>query len=375
MRARELGIKLLGTPGPLNAITDVPGLTVGMVTLNHNDCGANEAVRTGVTAILPLGRDGITRSVAAGIYSLNGNGEMTGSHWINETGALSGPVMITNTHAVGTVHRGVVDWMAANEPMKASEWLLPVVAETWDGYLNSINLPSVVTADAGRAIDAATSGPVPEGSVGGGTGMNCYGFKGGSGTSSRQVSLGGQTYTVAAFLQCNFGDRHELTITGVPMNDLDVPYPMGEQDWILRDRSTPVPPIPGGAGSVIAVVATDAPMTPHQTSALARRVPLGLARTGTTGGHFSGDIFLGFSTANPGELDSGFSLIDKEQVTLRSLEFVPWNWMDEFYAAVVQCVEESVLNALVNNETMYGRAGSMSPALPLELVMARLNRP
>jgi L-aminopeptidase/D-esterase-like protein len=150
---------------------------------------------------------------------------------------------------------------------------------------------------------------------------------------------------------------------------------MGEQDWIVRDRSTPVPPIPGGAGSVIAVVATDAPMTPHQTSALARRVPLGLARTGTTGGHFSGDIFLGFSTANPGELDSGFSLIDKEQVTLRSLEFVPWNWMDEFYAAVVQCVEESVLNALVNNETMYGRAGSMSPALPLELVMARLNRP
>jgi len=374
MRARDLGISLPGTPGPLNAITDVPGLTVGMVTLNHNDCAENEAVRTGVTAILPLGRDGITQSVAAGIHSLNGNGEMTGSHWINETGALGGPVMITNTHAVGTVHRGVVDWMAANEPVKASEWLLPVVAETWDGYLNSINLPSVTTQHAAIAIDAATSGRVAEGSVGGGTGMNCYGFKGGSGTSSRQVSLGGTTYTVAAFLQCNFGDRHELTIAGVPMGDLDAPYPMGENDWILRDRAVPTAKIPGGAGSVIAIIATDAPMTPHQTSALARRVPLGLARTGTTGGHFSGDIFLAFSTANPGELDSGFPMVEKDQVALKNLSFVPWNWMDEFYAAVVQCVEESVLNALVNNETMHGRAGSMSPALPHDVVIERLAR-
>jgi L-aminopeptidase/D-esterase-like protein len=304
--------------------------------------------------------------VAAGIHSLNGNGEMTGSHWINETGALGGPVMITNTHAVGTVHRGVVDWMAANEPVKASEWLLPVVAETWDGYLNSINLPSVAPHHAGDAIDAAVTGPVTEGSAGGGTGMNCYAFKGGNGTASRLVAMGGETYTVATFLQCNFGDRHELRIDGVHLGDLDVPDPMSDPGWVLADR------VPGGAGSVIALVATDAPLTPHQCQALARRVPLGLARTGTTGGHFSGDIFLAFSTANAGVLDSGFPLVPPERTELRTLELLPWNVMDDFFTAVVQCVEESVVNALVAATTMTGRAGHVSHALPHEQVIARL---
>jgi D-aminopeptidase len=368
MRARDLRIAVTGTPGPMNTITDVPGVQVGMVTLVEDGDRPDQAVRTGVTAVLPLGTAGIGSSVPAGIFSLNGNGEMTGSHWIHETGGLTGPVMVTNTHAVGTVHRGVIDWTARHRPDKAAEWLLPVVAETWDGYLNSINLPSVTTGHAGQAIDAASSGPVAEGSAGGGTGMNCYGFKGGNGTSSRLVPIAGTTYTVAAFLQCNFGDRRELVVTGIPLGDLAVPDPLEDMTWFERDRH------PAGAGSVIAVVATDAPLTPHQCQSLARRVPLGLARTGTTGGHFSGDIFLAFSTANPGALDSGFPDVPADQATLRSLHFVPWNVMDDLFAATVQCVEEAVLNALVNNADMVGRAGHVSPALPHDLLLGRLAR-
>jgi L-aminopeptidase/D-esterase-like protein len=373
MRARDLGIRFDGTPGALNGITDVTGVEVGMVTLVEGGSadGSGPAApvcsRTGVTAILPLGRDGITTSVPSAISSLNGNGEMTGSHWIRETGALTGPVMITNTHAVGTVHRGVIEWMARNRPEHAAEWLLPVVAETWDGYLNSINEPFVLPEHAGEAIDAAASGPVIEGSAGGGTGMNCYGFKGGNGTASRLVELGGETYTVAVFLQANFGDRRELVINGVPMGDLDVPFPMGSSDWLQRDKH-PV----AGAGSVIAVIATDAPMIPQQCEAMARRVPMGLARTGTTGGHFSGDIFLAFSTGNAGALDSGFPSEPAASDRLRSMSLVPWNRMDGFYAATVHAVEEAVLNALVSNTTMVGRSGHMSPALPHDLVVERL---
>jgi L-aminopeptidase/D-esterase-like protein len=369
MRARDLPVRLQGAPGPLNAITDVPGVEVGMVTIVEDDpADPSLAARTGVTAILPLGREGIGTSVPAAIHSLNGNGEMTGSHWINETGALSCPVMITNTHAVGTVHRGVIDWYAENRTALAAEWLLPVVAETWDGYLNSINARHVVPAHAGQAIDSATGGPVAEGSHGGGTGMNCYGFKGGNGTASRVVGLGGDEFTVAVFLQANFGERRELAINGVPMGDLDVPYPMGDDDWLLSDRR-PV----GGAGSVIAVVATDAPMIPQQCAALARRVPLGLARTGTTGGHFSGDVFLAFSTGNAGALDSGFPDAPSSQASLRTMRLVPWNRMDAFYAATVHCVEEAVLNALVCNETMVGRSGHVSHALPHDRVRERLS--
>ena len=369
MRARDLGIRLQGETGPLNAITDVGGIEVGMVSLIEDTGDPAVAIRTGVTAVLPLGRSGITTSVPAAIHSLNGNGEMTGSHWIRETGALTGPVMLTNTHAVGTIHRGVIDWMAKHRPDRAAEWLLPVVAETWDGYLNSINEPSIVTAHAGEAIDRARSGPIQEGSCGGGTGMNCYGFKGGSGTSSRVVEFAARTYTVGVFVQANFGDRHELSVTGVPMGDLDIPYPMGEPDWFRADQATAR--IPGGAGSVIAIVATDAPLIPGQCEALARRVPLGLARTGTTGGHFSGDIFLAFSTGNAGALDSGFP---GDGESLRSMDMVPWNRMDRFYASVVQCVEEAVLNALVCNDTMTGRSGHLSPALPHDMVVERLGR-
>lgn len=373
MRARDLGIPFDGATGPLNAITDVPGLEVGMVTLIEGDgelVPDRGPVRTGVTAILPVGAANTSSAIPAAIYSLNGNGEMTGSHWIKETGGLTGPVMITNTHAVGTVHRGVIEWTKKHHSEAAMEWLLPVVAETWDGYLNDINGPHVKVEHAVQAIEAAASGPVAEGSFGGGTGMNCYGFKGGNGTSSRTVPFGGKDYTVGVFLQANFGDRKELRIAGVPLGDLDVPNPMESDTWVDRDRSRVAP---GGAGSVIVVVATDAPLLPGQCEALARRVPLGLARTGTAGGHFSGDIFLAFSTAQPGPLSSGFPTESRHAAKLQSLDFVPWNYMDAFYTAVVQSVEEAVINALINNETMIGRDGNISYALPHDEVKARLN--
>lgn len=368
MRAREIGIHVAGEPGALNAITDVPGVQVGMVTLIEDLAESDAACRTGVTAILPLGREGIGTSVSAGIHALNGNGEMTGSHWIAETGALTGPVMITNTHAVGTIHRGVIDWTSAHRPDLAMEWLLPVVAETWDGYLNSINEEYLRPHHAGQAIDRATGGPVAEGSHGGGTGMNCYGFKGGNGTASRVVPFADRRYTVGAFVQANFGARHELTIQGLPMGDLDVPDPLSG-DWFAHDRVRRSATAPPGAGSVIAVIATDAPLLPLQCQALVRRVPLGLARTGTTGSHFSGDLFLGFSTGNAGALDSGFPHGPER---LSQLTCVPWNHLDRFFTAVVQSIEEAVLNALVNNNDMHGRSQHFSPALPVDQVQQRL---
>ncbi|MBO1334494.1 P1 family peptidase [Streptomyces sp. VRA16 Mangrove soil] len=348
-RARGLGIPLDGTPGEWNAITDVPGVEVGHVTLIEGD-----DVRTGVTALLPRGRDGVGSACAAGWYSLNGNGEMTGTTWIEESGALSLPVALTNTHAVGTVHRGVIDWVAERHPGVAAQWLLPVVAETWDGYLNDINGPHVRTEHGVAALDAAATGPLAEGCVGGGTGMNCYGFKGGSGTASRIVTHGPDRYTVGALVQANFGQRRELTVAGVPMGrELLDDDPMGTGSRV-----------PSGAGSVIVVVATDAPLLPGQCKALARRVPIGLGRTGTSGGHFSGDIFLAFSTANEGALNSTFPKGEATADTYDRMRFVPWGRMDPFYEAVVQAVEEAVLNALCAADAMTGRNGHRMPALP-----------
>ncbi|GAA2413835.1 P1 family peptidase [Nonomuraea africana] len=355
MRARDLPITLDGRPGRWNAITDVPGVEVGYVTLTES------GARTGVTAILPRGRAAVGVPCAAASHSFNGNGEMTGTTWIEEIGALTLPVMITNTHAVGTVHRGVVDWVADRHPALAAQWLLPVVAETWDGYLNDINAPHVRLEHAAQAIEAAATGPVAEGNVGGGTGMNCYAYKGGSGTASRLVEHGSDTYTVGVFAQANFGSRHELTIAGhrVGHRLLD-DNPMETTNWFA----------PSGAGSVIVVVATDAPLLPGQCKSLARRVPMGLARTGTTGSHFSGDIFLAFSTANEGALTSGFTVADDYQ----SLRFVPWGRMDPYYTAVVQAVEEAVLNALMGAEEMTGRNGHRSPALPVATLIELLEQ-
>lgn len=349
-RARDLGIGLQGVPGRWNAITDVPGVQVGYETLIAGP------VRTGVTAILPLGREHVGRSCPAGWHSLNGNGEMTGTAWLDEAGALSLPVGITNTHAVGPVHRGIIDWSIGVHPDLAARWHLPVVAETWDGYLNDINGPHVTPQAAIRALDSAASGPVAEGSVGGGTGMNCYGFKGGTGTASRAVRIGSRRYTVGTLTQANFGSRRELVIAGRRAGEaLADDNPMEETDWLA----------PPGAGSCITVVATDAPLLPGQCKALARRVPLGLARTGTTGSHFSGDLFLAFSATNIGMLDSSIDTLAGTG-TLPSLEFVPWGLLDPLYEAVVQCVEESVLNVLVAARTMVGRDGHRSPGFPVE---------
>ena len=284
-RARSLGIPFGGSPGRWNAITDVPGLQVGYTTLIQGD-----SVRTGVTAIHPRGSAGAADPVAAGFFSQNGNGEMTGVSWIGESGSFSGPVAITNTHAVGVAHAAVIAWTVKHHPRLAEAWLLPVAAETWDGYLNDINGQHVTQQACVDALEAAEPGPVEEGSVGGGTGMNCYQFKGGSGTASRIVDYAGTAFTVGVFVQANFGSREELTIAGRPAGQLLADdNPMAEYFAM-----------PAGGGSVIAVVATDAPLLPHQCTALARRVTLGLARTGTTGSHFSGDLFLAFSTASPG---------------------------------------------------------------------------
>jgi D-aminopeptidase len=363
-RARGLGIGLPGEPGPLNAVTDVTGVEVGVTTLISGD-----TVRTGVTAILPRGRDGVGQPCAAGWYSLNGNGEMTGTTWIEEAGSFNLPVVLSNTHAVGACHTGVISWVNRVNPLLARQWLLPVCAETWDGYLNDINGGHVRPEHVESALDAAASGPVAEGSLGGGTGMNCYEFKGGNGTSSRLVRYGRHTFTVAAFVQANFGSRAELTVAGRHVGpDLLDDNPLSG-DWFEVDLGLKPPP---GAGSVIAIVATDAPLLPGQCKALARRVPLGLARTGTAGSHFSGDIFLAFSTADVPGLASTFPVGPVGDDEFGTITFVPWGRMDELYTAVVQSVEEAVLNALVVNNDMVGRDGHRSPRLPHDRLVALL---
>ena len=353
-RARALGIPFGGTPGRWNAITDVPGVQAGYATLIRGD-----SVRTGVTAIHPRGPDAAGDPVAAGFCSQNGNGEMTGVSWIEESGTFSGPITITNTHAVGVAHAGIVAWTVKHHPQLADAWLLPVAAETWDGYLNDINGHHVTEQTAVDALEAAASGPLEEGSVGGGTGMNCYQFKGGSGTASRLVGYGGTDFAVGVFVQANFGSREELVLAGEPLGALLAgDNPMAEHFAM-----------PAGAGSVIAIVATDAPLLPHQCQALARRVTLGLARTGTAGSHFSGDLFLAFSTANPGGITPGVTTFRPgAEGRYDQLSFVPWGFLDPFYAAVVQATEEAVANALVANEEMTGRDGHRTPALPRDQV-------
>ena len=355
-RARSLGIPFGGIPGRWNAITDVPGVQVGYTTLIQGD-----SVRTGVTAIHPRGPAGAADPVAAGFFSQNGNGEMTGVSWIEEAGSFSLPIAITNTHAVGIAHAAIVAWTVQHHPGVGDDWSLPVAAETWDGYLNDVNGHHVTEQVAIDALDSAASGPVEEGSVGGGTGMSCYEFKGGNGTASRLVDYAGTTYTVGAFLQANFGSREEL----------DPRRACARRAARRRQPAGPARAIPRGAGSVIAIVATDAPLLPHQCKAMARRVTLGLARTGTTGSHSSGDLFLAFSTGNPG----GFSPYhydpdddDGDGQRYDRLTFIPWSAINPFFTAVVQAVEEAVANALVANEEMTGRDGHRVPALPRERV-------
>ena len=349
-RARALGIPFGGTPGQWNAITDVPGVEVGYQTIISGD-----SVRTGVTGIHPRGRAGALDPVAAGFFSQNGNGEMTGASWVEESGTCSLPIAITNTHAVGIAHAGIIAWAVRSFPELGDDWSLPVAGETWDGYLNDINGHRITEQDCIDALDRAASGRLAEGSVGGGTGMICYGFKGGNGTASRLVSHAGTQYTVGVFVQANFGSREELVLAGRPLGQL-----LPDDDPVGEDAS-----VPPGAGSVIAIVITDAPLLPHQCKALARRVTLGLARTGTTGSHSSGDLFLACSTANPG----GFSPYSPAQPrSYDQLAFVPWDAVNPFFTAVVQGVEEAVANALCAGEEMTGRAGHRVPGLPRDRV-------
>ena len=349
-RARALGIPFAGRPGPANALTDVPAVEVGYTTLI-----AGDAVRTGVTAIHPRGRANPGDPCAAGFCSLNGNGEMTGIAWIEESGTHAGPIAITNTHAVGIAHAAIVRWTVKHHPDLAAAWLLPVAAETWDGYLNDINGGQVTEELGVAALEAAASGPIDEGSVGGGTGMCCYQFKGGTGSASRVVEHGDDAYTVGVLVQANFGTREELTIAGVPVGQ-------------ALSGDNPMREFFSGAGSVIAIVITDAPLLPGQCKALARRVPLGLARTGTTGSHFSGDLFLALSTANPGAFTPGSQSLYGRGACYDELRFIPWGFLDDLFAAVVHATEEAVLNAMTANAEMIGVDGHRVPALPRERV-------
>jgi len=355
-RARELGVPFEGVPGALNAITDVGGIEVGQVTLHSGE--GRQAVRTGVTVVWPRGKKSFT-PVFGGWFSLNGNGEMTGTTWVEEGGLLDGPVMITNTHSVGIVRDSFIKWQvarmqaASGEP--PDEWSLPVVAETWDGFLNDVNGFHVKEADVAAALEGAKPGPVAEGNVGGGTGMVCYGFKGGIGTASRRT--GG--YTVGVLVQCNCGRRAQLRIAGAPVGQEitdSVPYARhtrsGDED----------------VGSIIIVVATDAPLLPHQIKRLARRASLGLARTGSISGNGSGDIFIAFSTANP-QAGQASGLVN---VTMMANDD-----MNGLFEATVEATEEAIINAMVGAETMTGFDGHTVIALPhdrLRTVLEKYNR-
>ena len=361
VRARDLGVPFDGTPGPLNAITDVPGTTVGHTTVIRDlppTSGKPAAVRTGVTAILPRGSDSAKVPVFAGWFSLNGNGEMTGTAWIDEGGFLEGPVLITNTHSVGTARDAAIKWLLAkNASLSGADawWGLPVAAETWDGWLNDINGFHVTDQHVFGALDAASGGPVPEGSVGGGTGMICYEFKGGIGTSSRIVKLGDRSYTVGVLLQANFGRRGQLTIAGAPVGR-EIPDLPAYADSGRPDSEQ---------GSVIVVVGTDAPLLPHQLKRLARRVSLGLARTGAVSGNGSGDLFLAYSTANTGAWSPGAAT---------GVEMLGNAQLDPVFAAVVEATEEAVVNALVAGRNMTGHLGRRVIALPHDRLRAVLKK-
>src|SRR6266487_2250536 len=350
VRARDLGIPFEGTPGKFNAITDVAGVGVGYTTLISGE-GKLEVgkgpVRTGVTVIVPRGHDSLNDPVYAGFFSLNGNGEMTGTAWLEESGFLEGPIVITNTHSVGVAHDAVIAWRIKQGPADKTGywWSLPVVAETWDGWLNDINGFHVKPEDVWHALESAHGGAIEEGSVGGGTGMICYEFKGGNGTASRKVDIRAskdvppQTFVVGVFLQANFGRRSQLTIAGLPVGK-EIPGEVYKQE----------------SGSCIAVVATDAPLLPTQLKRLARRVSLGLARTGSISGNGSGDLFVAFSTANS-------NAANPDQIT-HDVQTIPNDLLDPLFAGVVQATEEAVVNALVDNHSMTGRDNHRVDALP-----------
>src|ERR1700756_2655464 len=351
VRARDLGVPFDGTPGKFNAITDVPGVEVGYTTLISGEGNLEVGkgpVRTGVTAILPRGRDAMNDPVFAGYFSLNGNGEMTGTAWVEESGFLEGPIVLTNTHSVGVARDAVIAWRLAHGGPDAEgfAWSLPVVAETWDGWLNDVDGFHVKPEHVADAIESARSGAIEEGSVGGGTGMICYEFKGGTGTASRIVSVAAvagrgssetKQFAIGVLVQANCGRRPQLTIRGLEVGR-KIPGSVYKQE----------------TGSIIIVVATDAPLLPHQLKRLARRASLGLARTGSVSGNGSGDLFIAFSTANPHADDVPGP---------NTVQTVSTERISPLFEATVEATEEAIVNAMVGAKTTVGINGHTVDAL------------
>lgn len=358
-RARDIGIPFDGITGKYNAITDVKGVEVGYSTIisgQGKNVRGKGPVRTGVTAILPRGRN--NNPVFANWYSLNGNGEMTGTTWITESGFLETPIMITNTNSVGVVRDAVLKWFVKTGWYKEEFWYTyPVVAETYDGFLNDIYGFHIKESNAFEALDSAKSGFIKEGNVGGGTGMMCLGFKGGTGTSSRVVKIKDSLYTVGILVQSNFGTKKNFTIAGVPIGK--------ELKDTMNYNFKGPPSYQPGDGSIIVVVATDAPLLPHQLKRIAARVPLGLGIVGGRGENGSGDIFIAFSTANP-------SAFQRENLT--KVEQLPNDLIDPLFDATVQAVEEAIINAMVAAETMEGINGNKAYCLPHKLVIDLLKK-
>jgi D-aminopeptidase len=373
MRTRDLGIVIgRGRPGPGNAITDVSGVHVGHTTIMAGDgplVVGRGPIRTGVTVVVPRRTDDPREPVFAGCHRLNGNGEMTGLEWVRESGLLTTPIAITNTHSVGVVRDALVAASIDRGQTRGTTWSLPVVGETYDGLLNDIDGFHVRAEHLRGALDVAAGGPVAEGNVGGGTGMVCHEFKGGIGTASRVIpaSLGG--YTVGVLVHANYGRRAWLRVDGVPVGAEigveEVPSPF------RREAAAPIPP--PGSGSIIVVVATDAPLLPHQCERVAQRAGLGIARVGGTGGHTSGDLFIAFATGNRLPIEDE----DRPATLAYDVRAVGDGVIDAIFDGVIEATEEAIINALVAAETMVGRDGVTAHALPhdrLHEIMARYGR-
>jgi D-aminopeptidase len=378
--ARALGVPLAGDPGPLNAITDVAGVEVGHSTIIAGSGRLQTGkgpVRTGVTAILPRGRTA-GDSVFAAWFTLNGNGEMTGTTWIRESGILETPILITNTHSVGIARDALIEWLRAHG--RDFSWALPVVAETWDGLLNDINGFHVKREHVFAALDSARGGPVRQGAVGGGTGMLCNGFKGGIGTASRKISERGGGYTVGVLVQCNYGNRRILRVAGVPVGDLvrDTRLCYTSEAAPAADRlpnvplcsavtpSAPVREDEFDLGSIIIVVATDAPVLPHQLDRIVKRASLGIGRLGGLASNGSGDIFIAFSTANRAAV--------AQSAATAQVEMLPNDRIDYLFEATVQATEEAILNAMIAAEDMVGANDLRVPALPEDQLKALMQK-
>ena len=372
MRSRDLGIRIgIGTPGRENAITDVAGVRVGHTTLISGDgplVVGGGPVRTGVTVVVPHDGDPFAEPIFAGCHTLNGNGELTGLEWIREAGKLVSPIAITNTHSVGVVRDALVRHAAEGRPRGAPFWSLPVVGETWDGALNDIDGFHVRPEHVDAALEAASSGLVAEGNVGGGTGMVCHEFKGGIGTASRVVGVDEGGWTVGVLVQANYGRRELLRIDGVrvgeaiPVSEVPAPYERPPLGTVPAGD-------PAGAGSIIVVVATDAPLLPHQCARLAQRAGLGIARMGGTGGHTSGDLFICFATGNRDLPQPELGTDARTTVELRMLSD---SFIDPLFLATIEATEEAIVNALVAAETMTGIDGVTAHRLPHDRVRAIL---